>query len=132
MTTGIKISVGVGELIDKITILEIKQSKISKPEKLKNINHELSLLNQERSQLGAKSGLAVLEEALKEINLKLWGIEDEIRLCESRGQFDEVFIELARSVYITNDKRCEVKSKINELFDSEVIEEKSYEPYVIS
>ena len=132
MTTGIKISVGVGELIDKITILEIKQGKISKPEKLKNINHELSLLNQERSQLGAKSGLAVLEESLKEINLKLWGIEDEIRLCESRGQFDEVFIELARSVYITNDKRCEVKSKINELFDSEVIEEKSYEPYEVS
>ena len=122
MTTSIKISVGVGELIDKITILEIKQAKISKPEKLKNINHELSLLNQERSQLGMKSGLEELEKALKEINLKLWDIEDEIRLCESKNQFDEEFIKLARSVYITNDKRCEVKFKINELFGSEVIE----------
>ena len=132
MTMSIKISVGVGELIDKITILEIKQAKISKPKKLKNINHELSLLNQERSQLGMKSGLEELEKALKEINQKLWDIEDEIRLCESRGQFDEAFIELARSVYITNDKRCEVKFKINELFGSEVIEEKSYEPYAVS
>ncbi|MEC8882714.1 MAG: DUF6165 family protein [Pseudomonadota bacterium] len=132
MAMSIKISVGVGELIDKITILEIKQAKISKPEKLKNINHELSLLNQERSQLGMKSGLEELEKALKEINLKLWDIEDEIRLCESRNQFDEVFIKLARSVYITNDKRCEVKFKINELFGSEVIEEKSYEPYEVS
>jgi len=129
MTAAIRIDVGVGELIDKITILEIKQEQITVPEKLENIRHELNLLNQVKAGLQLSEESARLEKELKTINKKLWDIEDEIRLCESNKRFDEQFIQLARSVYITNDKRCEVKRQINVHHGSQIIEEKSYEEY---
>ena len=129
MTAAIRIDVGVGELIDKITILEIKQEQITVPEKLENIRHELNLLNQVKASLQLSEESARLEKELKTINKKLWDIEDEIRLCESNKRFDEQFIQLARSVYITNDKRCEVKRQINVHHGSQIIEEKSYEEY---
>lgn len=127
--TVINIEVGVGELIDKITILEIKQARIKAPEKLKNIEHELKLLNKVKSQLVQTMESDLLEQTLKQTNEKLWDIEDAIRRCEAKKQFDEKFIELARAVYFTNDKRCEIKRQINQLQGSQVIEEKSYDKY---
>ena len=129
MANAIKIDIGIGELVDKITILEIKRARIKSPEKLKNIEHELSLLNNVKAQLMQTTESDVLEEALKQINEKLWDIEDSIRRCESKKQFDETFIELARAVYFTNDKRSDIKRQINQLQGSQIIEEKSYEDY---
>ena len=129
MANAIKIDIGIGELVDKITILEIKRARIKSPEKLKNIEHELSLLNNVKAQLIQTTESDLLEEALKQINEKLWDIEDSIRRCESKKQFDETFIELARAVYYTNDKRSDIKRQINQLQGSQIIEEKSYEDY---
>ena len=125
----INIEVGVGELIDKITILEIKQARINAPEKLNNIEHELKLLNKVKAQLVQTMESDLLEQTLKQTNEKLWDIEDAIRRCEAKKQFDEKFIELARAVYFTNDKRCEIKRQINQLQGSQIIEEKSYDKY---
>ena len=129
MANAIKIDIGIGELVDKITILEIKRARIKSPEKLKNIEHELSLLNNVKAQLIQTTESDLLEEALKQINEKLWDIEDSIRRCESNKQFDETFIELARAVYFTNDERSDIKRQINQLQGSQIIEEKSYEDY---
>ncbi|MBL97782.1 MAG: hypothetical protein CMF52_08200 [Legionellales bacterium] len=129
MANAIKIDIGIGELVDKITILEIKRARIKSPEKLKNIEHELSLLNNVKAQLIQTTESDLLEEALKQINERLWDIEDSIRRCESKKQFDETFIELARAVYFTNDKRSDIKRQINQLQGSQIIEEKSYEDY---
>ena len=129
MSTAIKISVAVGELIDKITILAIKQANITDASKQKNITHELNSLLATRQTLPQHDALPVLEAKLKSINLQLWQIEDDIRLCEAKQCFDAHFIQLARSVYITNDQRCKVKREINQLFDSEIVEEKSYQDY---
>ena len=126
----INIEVGVGELIDKITILEIKQARINAPEKLKNIEHELKLLNKVKAQLVQTMESDLLEQTLRQTNEKLWDIEDAIRRCEAKKQFDEKFIELARAVYFTNDKRCEIKRQINQLQGSQIIEEKSYDKYI--
>ncbi len=120
----------VGELLDKITILEIKSEKIKDPEKLKNINHELRLL----IDTWIKTGLSneqteSLKNDLKNVNLRLWSIEDDIRIKEKNREFDEVFIKLARSVYYENDDRAKVKKAINLLTGSELVEEKSYESY---
>ena len=117
----------VGELIDKITILEIKAERIGDPAKLKNVTHELALLRGLRAE-GGYGGLEFdgLCEKLKSVNLALWEIEDEIRLCEARGDFGEAFIALARSVYQTNDKRAALKRDINLLCGSAILEEKSY------
>lgn len=129
MTTAIEIKVAVGELIDKITILQIKKAQISDLAKQRNIQVELNALSATRETLPEHNALNSLEKQLKQINQKLWNIEDDIRLCESKGQFDQTFIQLARAVYITNDQRCAVKREINKLFDSEIIEEKSYQDY---
>ena len=129
MATAVKIAVAVGELIDKITILQIKKEKIADIEKQKNITHELGELLRSRGLLVEKPSLAELEKQLKQVNEKLWGIEDEIRNCEFRKSFDEDFIQYARSVYITNDQRCQIKRQINMLYDSEIVEEKSYQSY---
>lgn len=129
MATAVKIAVAVGELIDKITILQIKKDKIADIEKQKNITHELEELRRARSLLVEKSSLAELEKQLKQVNEKLWDIEDEIRNYELRKNFDEDFIQCARSVYITNDQRCQIKRQINMLYDSEIVEEKSYQSY---
>jgi hypothetical protein len=128
--TNILIPAAIGELIDKITILEIKSQRISSPEQIKNIRHELSLLDTTRSNLGLVG--ADLEEktrTLKEVNETLWEIEDLIRDCERLKDFGPRFIELARSVYMTNDRRAAVKREINAMFGSTIVEEKSYSDY---
>jgi post-segregation antitoxin (ccd killing protein) len=126
----IQIDVAPGELIDKITILEIKAERIQDASKLKNVRHELILLVAVRDrELSVSKDLAELSAELKRKNEELWRIEDEIRECERRKQFDSTFIALARAVYVTNDERCAVKRRINELTDSSIREEKSYAPY---
>lgn len=123
----INVPISVGELIDKITILEIKKDKL-KNLKLKNILKELSFL---RAVL-EKNSILIPDEIyfqLKSINLKLWDIEDKIRIKEKNKEFDNEFIELARSVYLNNDRRSETKKELNIMFNSEIIEEKSYEKY---
>jgi hypothetical protein len=117
----------IGELIDKITILEIKAQRISDENKLRNIRNELALLEKSRHREGiANARLDVLKHDLAAINAQLWDIEDDIRLCEKNGDFGERFIALARGVYQTNDKRAALKREINLLFNSAVVEEKSY------
>ncbi|MBL96676.1 MAG: hypothetical protein CMF52_02580 [Legionellales bacterium] len=127
MTLSIVTEIGSGELIDKITILEIKSERIADLEKLKNIKRELSVLNATRdAHLRDIGGLTDLEKRLKAINEDLWEIEDDIRACEAQKDFGPKFIELARAVYITNDKRAAVKKEINLLTSANIIEEKSY------
>ena len=119
--------ISIGELIDKITILEIKKNKLQNS-KLENVLKELSFLR----KLMAKHQIEITDNLftqLKEINLKLWNIEDQIRIKEKNKEFDNIFIELARSVYFTNDKRSEIKKRINRLSNSEITEEKSYAEY---
>ncbi|MEM6256992.1 MAG: DUF6165 family protein [Planctomycetota bacterium] len=130
MGESVTIEVGAGELIDKITILEIKAERITDEAKLVNIRHELAVLTKTRDeQMKGTQELAVLSTELKLINEKIWDIEDDIRDCESRKDFGEVFIDLARGVYHTNDKRAAVKKQINLLTGSGIIEEKSYTDY---
>lgn len=122
--------ISVGELLDKITILEIKSEKIKDAEKLKNINHELSLLTEIWSQGGFDGEeMAELRHQLKTVNQTLWVIEDDIRIKEKNKIFDDSFVQLARSVYFENDTRAKVKKDINLLTGSELVEEKSYEDY---
>lgn len=123
----INVPISVGELIDKVSILEIKKDKL-KNLKLKNILKELSFLR----AVIEKNSIFIPDEIffqLKSINLKLWDIEDKIRIKEKNKEFDNEFIELARSVYINNDRRAETKKELNIMFNSEIIEEKSYEKY---
>lgn len=122
----INIPISIGELFDRISILEIKLEKIQNKEKLKNIKKELLLLNNLSADIDTSNTQHLIVE-LKETNLILWDIEDRIRIKEQSLQFDEQFIQLARNVYITNDRRSEIKRKINLITNSELIEEKSYE-----
>jgi len=120
----------VGELLDKITILEIKAQKIKDQDKLKNINHELQLLTktwQQTDLICAKTD--ELKQALKTVNLRLWKIEDDIRIFEKNKNFTDEFVQLARSVYYENDERASIKKQINEVTGSELTEEKSYKSY---
>ena len=121
--------VSLGELIDKISILHIKNINIKDEEKLKLIREELELLNQTLNKHIKKNDIQNYLDSLIEINSKLWVIEDDIRDCERNKKFDQTFIDLARSVYFTNDKRSEVKLEINKKFGSKIIEVKSYEEY---
>ena len=121
--------VSLGELIDKISILHIKNINIKDEEKLKLIREELELLNQTLNKHIKKNAIQNYLDSLIEINSKLWVIEDDIRDCERKKKFDQTFIDLARSVYFTNDKRSEVKLEINKKFGSKIIEVKSYEEY---
>ena len=119
--------ISIGELVDKITILEIKKNKLQNS-KLENVLKELSFLR----KLMAKHQIEITDNLftqLKEINLTLWNIEDQIRIKEKNKEFDNIFIELARSVYFKNDKRAEIKKRINQLSNSEITEEKSYAEY---
>ena len=127
----IQINISVGELIDKITILQIKKEKITNLEKVKKVSYELQLLENSLNSFekSKKNELENLMIELKKINQKLWKIEDDIRFLEKNKKFDDNFIELARSVYITNDERFEIKNKINRLFSSDIEEVKSYEKY---
>jgi hypothetical protein len=120
--------ISAGELIDKITILEIKKIKISNKEKLNNIEKELSSLNGTmKKSIPDQNLIKDLIVKLKEINLKLWDIEDGKRAAEKENNFDEKFIELARSVYKFNDERAKIKLAINNTLGSNIKEVKSYE-----
>tara|TARA_B100001778_G_scaffold70451_1_gene55846 strand:- start:766 stop:1149 length:384 start_codon:yes stop_codon:yes gene_type:complete len=121
--------VSLGELVDKISILHIKNINIKDDEKLKLIREELELLNQTLNKHIKKNDIQNYLDSLIEINSKLWVIEDDIRDCERNKKFNQTFIDLARSVYFTNDKRSEVKLEINKKFGSKIIEVKSYEEY---
>jgi hypothetical protein len=121
--------VSLGELVDKISILHIKNINIKDDEKLKFIREELELLNQTLNKHIKNNDIQNYLDSLIEINSRLWVIEDDIRDCERNKKFDQTFIDLARSVYFTNDKRSEVKLEINKKFGSKIIEVKSYEEY---
>ena len=122
--------VSPAELIDKITILEIKRQLIKDSTKLKNIDLEYKLLLDVLiNNVSGSEELDLLRSQLKEVNMKLWDIEDKIRDLEKNKVFDEKFVELARLGYFTNDKRSEIKKDINKLLNSEIVEEKSYSDY---
>ena len=126
----IRIPVSSGELIDKISILKIKRKKIVNKSKLQNINNELSLLNKiYKNNFKKNKKILLYEKELIKINKTLWNIEDKIRFLESKKNFNQQFIDLARAIYINNDKRSEIKKKINQLTGSRLIEEKSYKSY---
>ena len=126
-----KIEISNGEILDKISILELKMLKIEDKEKLVNVHKEFDTLNPLVIELfeNYDSQLQNHYLELAKINGELWDIEDWIRDCEREKRFDKEFVELARSVYITNDKRCEVKKLINILTSSGLVEEKSYKEY---
>ena len=120
--------ISAGELIDKITILEIKKEKISNKEKLIEVNKELISLNETlKKSINNESKISSFKNDLKNINLKLWDIEDGKRSAEKNNKFDEKFIELARSVYKFNDERAKIKLAINNALGSNIKEVKSYE-----
>lgn len=125
----IKIPVSAGELVDKITILKIKKKNVIDQSKKVNIDRELDFLTDIYNEINSEKKLDSFLNKLLEVNQKLWEIEDEIRVLERKKQFDEDFILLARSVYIENDKRFEIKNEINNFFGSAIKEEKLYEDY---
>ena len=121
--------ISLGELVDKISILMIKQRNINDQSKLIHVNKELNFLEKTLYKQINKDEIKNYLDELTTINSKLWVIEDDIRDCERRKEFNQKFIDLARSVYFTNDKRSEVKSEINKIFGSDLVEVKSYEEY---
>ena len=121
--------ISLGELIDKITILEIKQIHMTGI-KLKNVDKELNLLKKILQDKNLEINIDLIN-CLKEVNNNLWEIEDSIRIKERNQKFDKEFIELARSVYKENDKRASIKKEINQKYNSELVEEKSYNKYLI-
>ena len=126
MNTLPSIPISIGELFDKFSILEIKKIKIEDSNKLLYVDKELGYLKQFTNTYNLDRSLY---NKLKNINLKLWNIEDKLRIKEYNTEFDEEFIELARSVYFVNDERSEVKKKINVVFNSDIFEVKSYVDY---
>ncbi len=134
MTASISVEVSVevspGELIDKITILEIKLERIEDEDKLKNVKLEWETLTRARDEaIEATPELEKLTADLKESNERLWEIEDDIRQCERDKDFGDRFVELARAVYVNNDQRSRLKREINKLLGSRLIEEKFYAAY---
>ena len=126
----IHVPVSPGELLDKITILEIKAKHITDAKKLDHVNTELKLLTHAWTESPAdQTAVLPLKESLKKVNQTLWDIEDRIRIKESKKEFDQEFIELARSVYLQNDQRAAIKKQINEGLGSKIVEEKSYAEY---
>ena len=113
-----------GELLDKITILEIKADRIADPAARANVGRELALLQEVARQVMAEPGIAPLLDGLRRVNAALWRIEDDIRAKEAASEFDAGFVELARSVYLTNDERAALKRQVNALLRSELVEEK--------
>jgi len=127
----ISAEISYGELIDKITILTIKSQRITSEEKLKNVRTELASLQETCDTfVGNREDIAHLQALLQEVNENLWDIEDAIRIKERNKEFDDEFIAIARSVYITNDQRCSIKKQIDLLLGSHITEEKSYEELV--
>ena len=125
----INIPISLGELIDKISILVIKEKKIKDEKKNNLIREELTLLRKTLNEAANNNSINNYLNQLIDVNSALWKIEDEIRDCEKNKKFDQKFIELARSVYITNDKRAEIKLEINNKFGSKIVEVKSYKKY---
>jgi len=128
----IEIQTSVGELFDKISILNIKKQKIIDAKKIKNIEKKLNTLSEK-----AETFKSLDEESFRnymadliEVNTKLWETEDRIRILEKNQTFNEEFIVLARDVYFNNDKRFEIKSSVNKFYNSEIVEEKQYEKYI--
>ena len=126
----VNVEISIGEFFDKITILEIKKERIDNADKLVNINKELDGLNELLANLSfSRDDVAQEVSELRKINEALWEIEDDIREQESQKAFGDRFVELARAVYITNDKRSDIKRDINVKLGSDFVEEKSYEDY---
>ncbi len=126
----ITVPVSFGELLDKISILQIKSERMSDEAKLANVRRELSALEKTWMAHPAAGGdIARLRADLKAVNERLWDIEDEVRLKEKAGSFDQAFVELARSVYQQNDERARIKKAINLALGSSYVEEKSYQDY---
>lgn len=125
----IKVPISNGELIDKYTILKIKETKITDPIKCKHIVTELEFITKYVENLKAEYNISSEIESLSEVNLKLWGIEDSIRIMERNKNFNNKFVELARLVYFTNDSRAAIKKQINTLTASAIIETKEYVSY---
>ncbi len=126
----ILVPISPGELLDKITILQIKAERIDDPAKVANVNTELKLLTEVWNQsVETDDVIEALTQELKRINEALWEIEDDIRDEERNKRFGDRFIELARAVYVTNDKRAEAKKKVNLHLNSTIVEEKSYQDY---
>ena len=122
--------ISAGELIDKISILEIKLEKIKNKASQDEINKEYNILKEvQNSSIEMTEKLKTLLKEIKEVNLNLWNIEDKLRICEKNKDFGQTFIELARSVYLNNDKRSKIKSKINEVSGSNIKEIKQYVDY---
>ena len=121
--------ISLGELVDKISILMIKKKNISDSIKLQHVNKELEFLQKTLNKYISEDEINEFLLKLVNINSKLWVIEDDIRECERKKLFDQTFIDLARSVYFTNDERAKVKNEINKNFGSELVEVKSYEEY---
>ena len=131
MSTGtVKVDIAPGELIDKITILLIKSERMDDPNKIANVQLELDILKAiQTSSIPESPALDDLTTKLKRVNEALWEIEDDIRDCEAERDFGDTFVQLARSVYRTNDERAQLKRDINVLLGSQILEEKSYKPY---
>lgn len=130
MASTVSVEISPGELIDKITILEIKLDRIDDAEKLVNVKHELEALAAARDgAIEPTPELERLSTELKQANARLWEIEDDIRECERAKDFGAAFVALARAVYVNNDKRSRLKRQINALLGSSLIEEKSYAAY---
>ena len=126
----VEIAVSYGELFDKISILEIKQSRVVNADQRINIENELNVLNRVRATiLQDNFKIDDLIEGLTDVNKRLWNIEDQLRDCERLQDFSETFIELARSVYRLNDRRAELKRELNSRLESELVEEKIYNEY---
>ena len=125
----VKIPVSIGELIDKLSILHEKQTKITNKDKLEYVNKEFELLYNMSSEYLNQSEIETLYHSLVTVNSKLWDIEDELRILETKKSFNVDFIELARKVYFTNDERFTLKNEINLITDSEIREVKDYVKY---
>ncbi|MBO6492699.1 MAG: hypothetical protein HVK27_05185 [Pelagibacteraceae bacterium] len=122
--------ISAGELLDKLSILEIKLNKIKNPILLQEVKKEYDLLNKTKNNnINSSDKIDILYKNLKEINEKLWKIENEIRLCEKNSDFNDKFVQLARNVYIENDKRSKIKLEINKVLGSNIKEVKQYTEY---
>lgn len=125
----VNVPISLGELIDKLTILQIKLQQIDDPEKWKNVKNEWDILFRLPEYKDVAYEIAPFFTKLYVVNMELWKIEDDIRECEKNQNFDLRFIQLARSVYKTNDKRAAIKKEINLKYGSKIVEEKSYKEY---
>ena len=122
--------ISAGELLDKLSILEIKLNKIKNPALLQEIKKDYNIINEAKNKnINSSNEINVLYTDLKKINEQLWEIEDKIRLCEKNSDFKDKFIQLARDVYFTNDKRSKTKNKINKILGSNIKEVKQYTEY---